>query len=361
MARLTRYLLRLFLSEAMALFVVAIFLLFLVQCFILFDLVAEQGQSLLILIQQATLGMTSLIVVILYACLGIGLARGLRGLQDRSELQVIHVSSLTGPLLRSVFGFALGGALVVLTLTHFIDPLSARSRNELAASIAADLVSRSMIPQRFTVLNGLSLRIGSRDAEGQITDFFADDSRNPEVRRTYFADSALIIRDDRGYVLRMQDGAIQQISADKNMSEIAFTRYDLALDDLTGSVEVGDSLAVKTSLDILRDAEAAGTWSPEQIEAVGRRWFEGLRVLAICLFAAAIATFPSGNRRRRFSIPVELAVLGAGFAERGIISYVPLPRPFDLGAGPAALALVAILILAFRFRFFLPPRVPRPA
>ena len=50
MARLSRYLLRLFWSEAMALFAVAAFLLFLIQCLRLFDLVSDKGQGLLALV-----------------------------------------------------------------------------------------------------------------------------------------------------------------------------------------------------------------------------------------------------------------------------------------------------------------------
>ena len=94
MARLSRYLLRLFSIEAMALFAVAAFLLFLIQCLRLFDLVSSRGQSLLTLLGQAALGMPSLGIVFLYVCLAIGLGRALRALQDRSELQIIHVSSL---------------------------------------------------------------------------------------------------------------------------------------------------------------------------------------------------------------------------------------------------------------------------
>ena len=362
MGRLTLYLLRVFTSEAMALFAVALFLLFLIQCLALFGLVAEQGQGLLILMGQATLGMSTLAIVFLYVCLGIGLARGLRGLQDRAELQVIHVNSLTGALMRAILVYALGGAVVLLALAHIVEPQSARSKSDLAASIAADLVSRSMIPHRFTeVMDGVSFLIGSRDSEGRITDFFADDTRAPEMRRTYFAQSALIARDEQGYVLRMFDGAIQQFGADKRISQIAFTRYDLALDQLTGSVEVSNGLAATPTPEIVRDALAAGSWSPAQIDAVAKRSVEGLRVIAICLFVASLATFPTGNRRRRFAVPVELTVLAVTFIERGVSSYAPLPEPLNMAAGPVLLGSIAFLSLTIRFRFFLPPGVPRPA
>jgi lipopolysaccharide export LptBFGC system permease protein LptF len=197
MARLSRYLLRLFSVEAMALFAVAAFLLFLIQCLRLFDLVSTRGQSVLTLLGQAALGMPSLGIVFLYVCLAIGLGRALRGLQDRSELQIIHVSALVPALVRSVVVYALGGTVAVLFLAHIVDPASVRTTDDWSESIAADLVSRSMIPHRFTeIVGGVSMIIGSRDSQGQITNFFADDRRNPQSRRTYFAKSALITRDD---------------------------------------------------------------------------------------------------------------------------------------------------------------------
>ncbi len=154
MARLSRYLLRLFSSEAAALFAVAAFLLFLIQCLRLFDVVSTRGQSLITLLGQAVLGMPSLGIVFLYVCLGIGLGRALRNLQDRSELQIIHVSDLVPSLLRAIGVYATGGMAILLVLAHIVDPVSIRSTNIWSASIAADLVSRSMIPHRFTSLGG---------------------------------------------------------------------------------------------------------------------------------------------------------------------------------------------------------------
>ena len=106
--------------------------------------------------------------------------------------------------------YALSGALVLLVLAHVVDPMSMRSSNEWSSSIAADLVSRAMVPHKFTdVVSDVSMVIGARDGEGNITDFFADDRRDPEQRRTYFAKSAIITQDEQGYVLRMRDGAMQ--------------------------------------------------------------------------------------------------------------------------------------------------------
>ncbi len=356
MTRLSRYLLRLFSAETMALFVVATFLLFLIQCLRLFDVVADRGQSLLTLVGQALLGMPGLGIVFLYVCLGIGLGRALRNLQGSSELQIIHVSAMVPALLRAIAAYGIVGALLLLALAHVVDPLSARATNRWQASIAADLVSRSMIPHRFTrVMDGVSMIIGSRDSEGRITDFFADDRRG-DLHRTYFAKSAVITRDEEGYVLRMQAGGMQQISADKRFSEVSFERYDLALDQLTRDTGSGDSLAQTPSYELIGRA-----LSDAEQRALANRTIEGLRVIAIVLFVAGIAAFPSG-RRARGEVPIEIVVLGAAFIERGFASYLPAPAPWSGASGALLLGGLGLAILLVRLRAFVPlPLRRRPA
>lgn len=343
----------------MGLFIVAGFLLFLIQCLRLFDLVADRGQSIFTLIGQAALGMPSLGIVVLYVCLGIGLGRALRNLQDRSELQVIHASALVAPLVRSVIVYALAGAAVLLFLSHIVDPLSVRTTRSWSESIAADLVSRSMIPHRFTeVVDGVTMIIGSRNAAGEITDFFADDTRDPDMRRTYFAKNAVITRDEQGFILRMREGATQQLTPEKRMSQISFARYDLALDQLTGQMEEGDSIARLSSIDIVGVALASGELGPAERQALVKRSTDSLRVLAMCLFVAALALFPRGNRTGG-RVPIELVVLGAAFLERGVGTVLPGPEPIGQLSGPLLLLAFALVILAIRFRLGVPLPVRR--
>lgn len=357
MGRLSRYLLRLFFSEAMALFAVAAFLLFLIQCLRLFDVVANKGQSLTTLLGQALLGMPSLGIVFLYVCLGIGLGRALRNLQSTSELGIIHSSALLPALLRAIGVYGLGGALAVLVLSHIVDPLSQRSTNDWSASIAADLVSRSMIPHKFTdLVTGVSMVIGARDFAGNITDFFADDTRDAEQRRSYFARSAIIVHDEEGYILRMREGAVQYLTSDKRFSQISFDQYDLSLDSLTDPDEVKDPLAQVSSLDIL----ASGNLNRAAVKTLLKRSGEGLRVIAICLFVAGVAAFPTG-RRRRTEIPIELAVLGIAFLERGITSYLPGPGILGVASGSVILIAIGTVLLLVRLRVFRPVLRRRPA
>ena len=352
MTRLSGYLLRLFSFEAMALFGVAAFMLFLIQCLRLFDLVSDRGQNLLTLLGQALLGMPALGIVFLYVCLGIGLGRALRNLQASSELQIIHAGAMLGALYRAVGLYTLGGTLVLLVLAHVVDPMSVGAINKWSASIAADLVSRSMIPHRFTrVVNGVSMVIGSRDSEGNIVDFFADDVRDGDTRRTYFAKSAIITRDEKGFVLRMQKGAVQYFSADERFSQVSFDRYDLPLDQLTGTIAQDDPLAQSSSIDLIAAAVRSGKVTPDLTRTLLRRSGEGLRVLAMCALVVGLAAFPTG-KRRRIEVPIEFAVLGAAFLERALTSYLPKSGVLDIGLGSLLLLGAAILINLIRLRVF---------
>ncbi len=361
MSRLSRYLLKLFTLDAVAILGTAVSLLYLFQVLRNLQLVTERGQSIFALLGHSALATATTVSIIIPVCLGIGIGRGLRGLQDRSELQVIHVSKLTGALMRAVLLYTIGGALVVVTFTNLIEPRSWRAINEWSASIAADLVSRTMIPERFTgISDAVTFRIGSRDAQGNITDFFGDDTRDPLKQKTYFADRAVIILDDQGYLVRLFDGTLHQLGPDGVLSEIAFSRYDLSLDGLNVPIGGGTSASATTTLDMLSQAETAGGLTPSQLDTIVRRVTEGLRVFSICLSAAAIASFPTG-RRRRFAPPMELSVLLIVFLERVVFGYVPIAEPWRVAAGPIFIALFSLLILALRLRLFVPLRLPRAA
>lgn len=354
MTRLSTYLAKVFAADAIALFAVAVFLLFLIQCLRTFSVVSVKGQGLLTLVGQALLTMPSLGVVFLYVCAGIGLARGLRALQASQELHIIHSSQRVPALLMAIGGYTGICTLIVLLLSNFVEPATNRQFNDWSASIAADLVGRTLTPNRFAeVVPGVTMLIGERAANGELTDFFADDNRNREMRRTYVAKSATVAADDQGYVLQLRNGAIQYMSDDRRFSEVAFARYDVALERLTGPAEAREVLSETNSFELVARALATGIWDQDVVRHLAKRMGEGVRVLAICLFVAAIAAFPHGRRGRR-EIPLELVVLGTAFIERGVSSNLVPPGPLDPVGGAILLAAFSIAVLVVRLKVFAP-------
>lgn len=353
MKRLSLYLARLFAVDAIALFAVALFLLFLIQCLRIFDVVSVKGQSFFTLLGQALLTMPTLAVVFLYVCVGIGLGRALRNMQANHELHIIHTSRGLPALMGAVGIYTAGCALLVLVISNFVEPYTTRQFNDWSASVTADLVGRTLRPHRFAeVVPGVNMVIGGRQGDGNLTNFFADDARAPDGRRTYIAKSAIIAQDEQGYVLQLFDGAIQFMSDDFQFSQVAFIRYDLALERLTGASDSRDELAEKNTYELVSDAISSGNWSNGLTQTLIKRVGEAWRVIAICIFVTALAAFPHGRRGQE--IPLELVVLGAAFLERGVAS---LPGIADVNgplAGTTLLLVVSLAVLLYRLRVFAP-------
>ena len=165
MKRLTGYLVRSFASDTIALLAIVSTLLWLVQCLRIFDVVSVQGQGLLTLAGQALLSMPALIVAFLYVSMGIGLARALKALQSNSELHIIHSSLQVPALLKATATFAALGALCVMAFSNFVEPQANHRLSAWSASIAADLVGRTLTPHRFTqMVPGVVVIIGGRAA-----------------------------------------------------------------------------------------------------------------------------------------------------------------------------------------------------
>jgi lipopolysaccharide export system permease protein len=352
MKRLTAYLSRLFVTDALILFGVVCVLLWLVNCLRSFDVVSVKGQGLWTLAMQAVLTLPPLVTSFFYVCIGIGLARALQALQANKELHIIHASHG----LRSIWGatavVALVGALMILLISNFIEPAANRRLNLLSASIAADLVSATLKPQRFTqVTPGVILLIGGRSGDGEIQEFFADDRRDAETRRTYVADSARVSSDGENYIIQLRDGALQYTDTTGRFSEVSFARYDINVGLLTEANYAGDPMRETNSFSLVQDAVQSGSWSPELTQLLFNRMIEGLRVVGICMVVVAIGGFPSG-RRARIAIPIEAIVLLLAFAERGISAYSPL------GSSTGALLMIALSTIALAQRTW--PRHPKP-
>lgn len=345
MKRLTRYLARLFAMDALILFTVVCFLLWLVNCLRSFDVVSVKGQGLLTLAWQAVLTMPPLILTFFFVCVGIGMARALQALKLNHELHIIHTTDGFRSLWGATATVAAVGVAIVLLFSNFIEPWSMRGLNQLTASVAADLVGSTLKPQRFTqVTPGVVLLIGGRSGQGEITEFFADDRRDPQVRRTYIAKSARVSTDGENYVLELRDGTLQY-SEGGRFSEISFARYDLSVDRLSQPLAQPDPLAERDSFDLVSEALASGTWSHKVIERLSNRMVEALRVIGICMLVLAMSGFPSG-RRARIALPMEVGVLLLAFAERGFSSYSPLGP----GTGAFLMILTAAIMLIARTR-----------
>ena len=344
MRRLTAYLARLFAIDAFILFCVVCFLLWLINCLRSFDVVSTKGQGLGTLAFQALLTMPQLATAFFYVCVGIGLARALQALQANRELHIIHTSHGLGSIWRASAMVAGFGVACVLLLSNFLEPYAYRRLNMLDAEIAADLVSSTLRPGRFTqVTPGVVLLIGDRLESGEISEFFADDRRDPEVRRTYIAESAKVSSDGDIYVLELRNGSVQNTGTDGRFSEISFENYDVNVDRLSQPLARTDMRRERDTATLIADALREERWHPRTVTLISNRMAEGLRVIGMVMAVLAILAFPSG-RRSRFVVPMEAGVLLIAFAERGLSAYSPW------GAATGALVMIVGASLALLVR-----------
>jgi lipopolysaccharide export system permease protein len=244
-----------------------------------------------------------------------------------------------------------GGVACVLLLSNFIEPYANQRFNALSASIAADLVSSTLRPGRFTqVTPGVILLIGGRSGDGEIIEFFADDRREPQMRRTYIAETARVSSDGENYVIELRDGTLQYAEADGRFSTISFARYDIGVEGLTQPVGLTDPMQEQDSIALIQAAMADGDWNSKRMMLLTNRMAEGLRVIGMTMMVLAMMAFPSG-RRARIPIPMEAAVLLIAFGERGLSAY----SPFGTATGALVLMAIAGAILVLRAR---PRRIP---
>jgi lipopolysaccharide export system permease protein len=354
MQRLTTYLVRLFSAETLALFGVALSLLYLVQCFRLIDAASVRGQGVGALLAQALLTMAPLSEAFFFVCCGVGLARGLRTLQQSRELHILHVTRQVPQLFQAIGLYALLMLGIALLFSHLLVPVSTRQSDLLRANVAADLVSRTLVPNRFAELgSGVTITVGGRRANGEITAFFADDKRSPNTRRTYIAASALITADELGFVLRLTDGTIQYRTMPDQFSEISFARYDIPLERLTGERDPGEVRGDNSSIALVARAIESGEWPQSTTNSLIGRSMRAARVAALCLLVAAMCAFPSG-RRRDPVVPIEIPVLGIAFLERAVSNYLPTTDFIEISSGSAMIFIAGVALLAVRLELFRP-------
>jgi len=349
MSRLARYIVLQCTKGALALFLVAVFLVWLTQMLRIFDLVTAKGQGMITLAGQAFLTTAPLALQIIYICVGIGMARAFRSLQLSHELHIVHISRRTGAIWSAVTFFAVAGALIALLFANFIEPLAKRTAAAWSAQIAVDLLGRTLTPGRFTEISkGVVLYIAGRNADGTIEGFFANDTRNPDLERTYTAKSAVIIAGQDGFQISMRNGRFQIMPKNGKYSQVAFSRYELAVQDLIKDPKPQNPQDNQGSWEMVLGAIAAGKISPVIANQLAQRMAEGVRVVGISVLIASLVAFPHARRRREI-LPSELGVLALAFAERFLSNAAPNWVPvWGYYLGPALMIGAAMVIFLWR-------------
>lgn len=351
MNKLSFYLLKQYVIEAVSLFLVIVFLVWITQALRLFDLVTAKGQDILTLAGQAFLTTPPLSRSILAITMGIAISRTMRALQTSRELHTIHATGRTRAMWGSFIWFALAGGIAVALIANWIEPIARKGYANWSEQIAADLVGRTLNPNQFReIAPGFVVEIGGRLPDGTILSFFAHDARDAETIRTYQAKTATISTSDDGYNLNLRDGSLQILKQGTDFSEIKFNGYELALDNITQTADRRNLDDETTTFEFLFSQEAL---TAPQKEAVDRRFAETFRVFALCLFVAALTAFPHARRKANI-VPLEMITIIVAISDRVVSDAAPLPL-FGNSTGAVYVGILGISILLPRLYGYLLP------
>ncbi len=192
------------------------------------DIIMNKGQGILTYLSMISLGVPTLAAAIAPLALVIGLVRTINGLNDDTELVVMHASGASRINLMKPF-LATGGivAIFVLVLQVWVGPASMSTLRDYVTNVRADLVSLIVREGTFSdVGDGMTFHIASRAPGGVLKGVFIQDSRGEKEVQTYLAETGIVTKVGEKAFLILDNGQIQrQPRTSDQVSTIKFESY----------------------------------------------------------------------------------------------------------------------------------------
>ncbi len=197
------------------------------------DLMTNQGQTILVFVGITGLIIPLLVLLIAPIALTIAVAHVLNKLGNDSELIVMNAAGMPPwHVFRPFLAVGIVVSLLVAVISIYIAPRCLRDLRNWVTSVRADVISNTIQPGRFTVLEGrLTLHIRERQPNGQLLGILIDDQRDPGERLTIVADRGDILTNNRGNYLVLESGTVQRHEVGK--SDPAIVRFDQYAFDLS--------------------------------------------------------------------------------------------------------------------------------
>ena len=199
------------------------------------DLVTDNGSGLVFL-KVASLLLPGIIPDTLPFALAIAIALTLQAMNRDSEMAVIANSGGgRRQLLRPVFLLALICAGVAFYIQNVVSPASWREVRTLIAESRAELILFALKENSSRALpGGITVQIGARDDEGQLTSILLADRRKPDDPTLIYASKAVVDKRRAEPILSLRNGQIHR-GKGADVSIINFERYGISLYDFTGT------------------------------------------------------------------------------------------------------------------------------
>jgi lipopolysaccharide export system permease protein len=287
-----------------------------------FDLVTDQGQTVLVFLRITSLLMPILMLVIAPIAIVIAVSYALTKLNSDSELVVINAAGISPRrAFRPVLLSCILVAVFVGYLSAYLAPWLQRQMALEFAKVRTDVVSNIVRPGAFTTVDrGLIFHIREKRGDNRFQGVFIDDARNPEEHNTIIAEYGQIVQKRDSAFMVMRDGNIQRRRPNEHDPTIVvFDQYAFDLTRLTPAPQVSVGLREKYIWELAFPApdDRVMKMSPSQFRVeFHERIYAPLYPLAFGFIAYAILGFPRTSRQSRavstFAVIAAVAALRLG-------------------------------------------------
>tara|TARA_R110002020_G_scaffold18931_26_gene65523 strand:- start:1032 stop:2231 length:1200 start_codon:yes stop_codon:yes gene_type:complete len=211
------------------------------QVLIRVDVLTTTGQAFgAFMALAATLIPSVLSIVAPFAVL-IGVSQVLSGMNADSELVVVEAAGVRPiTVLKPVLVLSVVGSILVILLSHFVEPWSNRKLYDVLAQAQSDLFSVAVRSGTFMELeDGLYVQVNEKLPGGELGGIFLADSRTEDNETIYYARSGVIQALGEKRILYLVDGELQQRNlSNDQISVVTFTSYAL---DMAAFVPAGEA------------------------------------------------------------------------------------------------------------------------
>ncbi|TCS63869.1 lipopolysaccharide export system permease protein [Primorskyibacter sedentarius] len=183
---------------------------------ILFDRLIADGHSAGVFLEFTALSLPNVIRMVLPMASFAAAVYVTNRMTSDSELTVVQATGYSPwRLARPVVMFGLVIALMMSVLTHFLVPVSLGQLRERETEISGSVSARLLREGVFLhPIRSVTFYIGDISADGELSDVYLSDRRQPDRSVTYTAERAYLVRDDAGPRLVMVSGLAQTLNTE---------------------------------------------------------------------------------------------------------------------------------------------------
>lgn len=278
------------------------------------DLVTTKGQSVFLYLYMTTLGVPTIIAVILPIGLLMGVSNCISTMNNDSELVVINASGASQSIIiRPFMALCLLVAIAVMTIALYLGPTSLSLLRNFVTQVRSDLVSVIIKEGSFNKIGKkITFHISARQPGGILKDVFVFDEREKDETFTYLAREGLIIKQDGSSYILLKQGEIQRATRnDPNISIIKFDSYVFDLSSFSGGKAKGTSLEEMSTMSLIFPDKNSRYYKkrPGALRAEAlNRFTAGLYPFAFILIILAISG-RARSTRQGYAIGVSMAFI----------------------------------------------------